>query len=536
MDELIRILAFCQNTCIAGVLLRFLRSVKNGFCRIIYSVNDCCYWCYHRSRSYHHNRAWRKYWLSSLQALYEVKKRLVAGLLVAVLLPSFLISPAYAVTINTTQINGKYYPLTGPLNNPAVGVAVELGSAMLTKANPWVAGIGLGLTVYKIAQELFPGQVVAFRPGLISEKVDTWPSNQPPSTISPSTITQTSYCAGIISGVGPIWADTPEQAGADCYAEVKSKVSQSWDASNPIFNNTFACGGGTHPGGRLELWYNNHTALYCGNASTQNVLRCPSGYVLSGSNCNLSNASIVPYPSDGVSTYINDGAGKFMLDPRDPDIPAANLSGLAGQSSVTQKSTDGKQSSTTTLNPDGSITHSTTNEYYDSTDASTHQFTQSFTINNSGAVISYSSSNPVTQVVNGVVTPVSPSNIQFPNDYNREATQQALKTAITDDIAAANAAKNSLGAGPTGPTYAASELNLPQQSAFQVAPTAPISGLLPTNDGTCVTLPVNLPFFTGLILDPCVVVTAARPFIDWGVMVLGLLSGIFVWFGKTEEL
>lgn len=448
------------------------------------------------------------------------------------LLPSFVAFPAYAVTINTAQINGKYYPLTGALNNPAVGVAVEMSGALLAKANPWLAGMGLALSVYKIAEELFPGQVVAFRPGLVSEKVDSWPGNNPPSTMSASY--EYSVCSGIIAGAPHIWASSLTAAGASCFTYLKTALpSYTWSADTPVVNATAACQGGSSLYGRVAYYAtNNGSPVYCGNAARQTSTSCPSGYIYSGGACNLTNAAAVKYPSDGIPTFISDGQGHFISDPRDPDLPTGDLSGIPGQSSVTQKSSDGKQTSTTTQNTDGSITHQTTNEYYDSTDASTHLFTQKVTINNQGAVTSYSTTNNPVTVVNGQTQNV-PTN--FPDDYNREVTQQEIKTAITTDISDANSVKTSLGTGPEGPKYDPLDLHIPDRTSFQVAPTAPLEGLFPTNSGGCVTLPVNLPYLSGLILDPCEVVTAARPIIDWGVMMLGLLAGVFVWFGKAGE-
>lgn len=510
MDVLKRILACCLNACLAGASLRFSRSIKNGFCRAIYFFVDCCIWCYYRCRAYHHDRAGRKHWLQALQAVHKVRKRLVAGLLIAVLLPSLLITPVYAVTINTAQVGGKFYGLTGALNNPVVGSAITMGATALTKVNPWLNAISGGVIIYKIYEELAAGSV-SVRPSGVSESVPTWTNNTPPS--AQSSIPGATYYR--VSGYGFAFDHTSKQAAGDAECPLMNSVFTGYDATN-----NWCVGSGTHSG---DLTWDIYTA----------PTSCPAGYTLSGSTCNLSDASSVSYPSDGIPTYVVDANGNFVVDPRDPDFTGL-VTGLPGQNTLTQVAPNG-DSMTLQGQPGGGFSAQTQHAEIDPADGLLHQYTQSAMVNNMGAVTSYSSTNNVVNVINGVATPAS-TGTTFPTDYNRESTQQALKTAVTDDIAASNTAKTALGNGPTKPTYDASELHLPQQSSFQVAPTAPISGLLPTNSGDCVTLPVNLPYFSNLILDPCVVVTAARPFIDWGVMVLGLLAGIFVWFGKSEEV
>lgn len=530
MAFVIQILAIWQQSASRAVLGYFIRSIKNGFRRARNFSGHRRKLSNHGLDSCHHCCAWRNSWLSSVQALCEVIqfRRWVAGLLAVVLLPIFCIQPAYAITINTAQINGKYYGLTGALNNPAVGVAVDMGTALITKANPWITGIGLGFSIYKIAEELFPGQVVAFRPGLVSESVPSWPNNQPPSSYA-ATAPNDGYQYLIqYESTSVPRLSTPEAALLDYYSR----------RSTP-------CSAGTKSTAIPAAWINTvATAGGCSSAqlplsSWAAPLTCQSGYTLSGSTCNLTNASLVKYPSDGIPTYISDGAGHFIPDPRDPDIPSSSLSGLNGQPSVTQSTGGGQQTSTTSVGSDGSISHSTTNNYYDSTDNQYHSYTQNTTINNSGAVTGFSTTNNIVQAQNGQYTPVTPSaqNINFPTDYNREATQQQIK-AQGDDVAADRTAANATKAAlnlPTAPTYAQADLHIPNQSAFQVAPTDAFGQLFPHNGGSCVTLPVDLPYLHTLNIDPCPIVTAARPIIDWAIVVLGIISGVFILLGKSSD-
>jgi len=523
MDVLNRILAFCRFAHFAGALLRFLRSSKNGFRCSLYRLINRRHWCDYRSRPDYHDRTRRNNRLPHVQALYQVIPK--AWPLLAAMLWVF---PAHAATYNTAQINGKYYPLTGVLNNPAVGAAVELGTAMLTKANPWAAGIGTGLVVYKVLEELFPGTFVSFRPGLVSESNPSWPGNIPPSSSPP--IEQFTPAQWQVGSFTTKVGDSPLAA---CQS-ISSTYSVGWNV------NAWMCkgSGGVFIGGDYVVYPKCSPGVFVGDYASgtgqckSSVVTCPSGYTLSGSTCNLTNPAAVKYPSDGIPTYIVGSDGKFQPDPRDPDAPSASVSGVSGSSSVTQKTADGKQSSTTQANPDGSITHSTSNQYYDDLEGVIKDFKQSFTVNNAGNVTNYSTSNNTVNVTNGETTPV---NSDFPNDYNRESTQLELKNAVKDDIQAANDAKTALGSGPNQPTYEVSDLNLPNQESFQVAPTDGMEALLPVNSGSCVTYPLNLPYFTGLVLDPCDVIDQVRPLVDWAVIAFGLLAGLFIWFGKSAE-
>ena len=49
-------------------------------------------------------------------------------------------------------------------------------------------------------------------------------------------------------------------------------------------------------------------------------LACPAGYSLSGSTCNLTDASLVKWPPDGIPTVVTDPGGTFKNHPSDPDV------------------------------------------------------------------------------------------------------------------------------------------------------------------------------------------------------------------------
>jgi hypothetical protein len=268
------------------------------------------------------------------------------------------------------------------------------------------------------------------------------------------------------------------------------------------------------------------------------VKKCEPGYTLSGDVCNLSDSSKVMEPEDGRCMVMAVGNG-FELNLNDPDCAAARIpSNVKVQAqSITATSADGQTTVKIEKNAaDGSSTMTVAKSRTDGSNKTDINTISTTAPDGNGVVYVNGTSSSVvdgTGVLAGADSGTSIDNM--PTDYNREATQQELKDAIKNDIQSSNDAKNALGTGPDQPTYDASELGLPGQDHFQVAPTSGFASFFPSSDGECVTLSVNLPYFPGLVLNPCSVVTAVRPLIDWGIMALGLLSGIFVWFGRTAE-
>lgn len=200
--------------------------------------------------------------------------------------------------------------------------------------------------------------------------------------------------------------------------------------------------------GAVQGTYHHHldtgAALYCyyetspGNINTSkkadwlNV--CPTGYGLSGpinnQTCALVNAQIVMKPSDQKCEIIVTG-NTFQLDTRDPDCTNPNLA-AEGIERLDNKVTVTKPNHkvSVTINPDGSkLIESTLNK----TDGNTQK--QKIAIdadgNKTGEIIEdykgqgdLTSANPMgsnSSTIGGTV------NVDFPDDYNREITQQAIK-------------------------------------------------------------------------------------------------------------
>lgn len=103
---------------------------------------------------------------------------------------------------------------------------------------------------------------------------------------------------------------------------------------------------------------------------------CPTGYLLSGTSCVISDPSIVPKPSDGVCTIKRTG-NSFGVDPRDPDCASGKIPATVavGSNSITMQNADGTTKGVT-INSDGSstVTESRPNYTTNTTETNTTNF------------------------------------------------------------------------------------------------------------------------------------------------------------------
>lgn len=155
------------------------------------------------------------------------------------------------------------------------------------------------------------------------------------------------------------------------------------------------------------------------------VAACPTGYTSNGSQC-VATPGAVTKPADSKCTIIRTG-NTFSADPVDPDCTAglpATVS-VTGTEVVVNPSATQKQS--VKINGDGTTTATTTT--INTTNNTTT--TNTTNINNGGGVGNSKITGIGTSTVNGTgdqagTTPT----IEFPTDYNREVTQQGIKTTL----------------------------------------------------------------------------------------------------------
>jgi len=198
---------------------------------------------------------------------------------------------------------------------------------------------------------------------------------------------------------------------------------------------TALCNGGTHNGSytsATEYTFTCTSGPYNGASNTvARATGCPSGYTASGSSCLLTDSPPVKWPSDDIYTVQQVGAN-FTSHPRDPDTLS-----MSSTSSLTFNGVDAANHPTKTTitgNADGSQTIRTQTQYENPL-GQTSVNDYLVTINNAGNVTNitnYDTYNTSLSTYNGA-SPAAPSSAQtinLPTDYNREATQQQIKTGI----------------------------------------------------------------------------------------------------------
>lgn len=188
----------------------------------------------------------------------------------------------------------------------------------------------------------------------------------------------------------------------------------------------------------MKCGYYNASAGYGGfvkptGAGTTNA--CAAGYIFNGTTCVISNPDVVMKPPDGRCQILS-GVSGFTVDPQDPECGSLNAAGVTvTPNMVSAKGKDGG-TNTITLNGDGSRTITDTRISADGKNTIVNNITlapnmvNGVPLQDGSATVtgtrteSYAGTG--TLVVN---TPSAPA-IDFPDDYNREVTQQQIRTGV----------------------------------------------------------------------------------------------------------
>jgi hypothetical protein len=130
---------------------------------------------------------------------------------------------------------------------------------------------------------------------------------------------------GLCGGVAPLYAFT--------YPVPLMDVTRSYPGHSP----PGSCGSGGYSSGTVTV----------GTA-------CPTGYGLSSGTCNLTDSSVVPFPSDSKAEA-KVVAGVITMDPRDPDA-AGSIPATMTKTDTQVQVRQGTATSTVKVNEDGSVT------------------------------------------------------------------------------------------------------------------------------------------------------------------------------------
>ena len=175
-------------------------------------------------------------------------------------------------------------------------------------------------------------------------------------------------------------------------------------------------------------WCVNAAGNHSGGISfpyAANVKPCPSGYVASGSSCNLTNPDSVMEPSDGTCAILQTN-NSFSKNANDPDCSASSIpSNIAiAPNSIKATSSDGRTTTEIKLNPDGSSTMTVSKSRTDgSNKTDTNTISTSAPDASTGATSINGTSSGVQDGTGVLAGNGSADGTEFPTDYNREDTQ-----------------------------------------------------------------------------------------------------------------
>lgn len=206
-----------------------------------------------------------------------------------------------------------------------------------------------------------------------------------------------------------------------------SQWSVNSNAGRPVIGTMAA-----PPSLNCNLQYQLASGSWSNTVTGIGTTSCPLGYGLSGSApnqvCALVNAQVVMKPSDDRCELVVSN-NTFQLDSRDPDCTNAKLIAegierLDNKVSITKPN----QKQEITLNPNGSVNHKTTTNTSDGkTTIDERNIDSSGNVTGEKSTVHDGQGDLMNPIGNGT-TPVSGTvKVDFPTDYNREATQQAVK-------------------------------------------------------------------------------------------------------------
>lgn len=378
----------------------------------------------------------------------------------------------------------------------AIDFSLVLHGAVLAIALNKTSGAATTPTSSQLTVKLNPKDPLAIPSG--------WVAPVPPAVAA----TPPATAAGTNGYTNPFQSTVYSTAQNACQAGVVNAYGAAYPGSYGVATN-LNCSVRYSSGGEISTFN-----------MTSSTTSCGAGYTFISGHCQLSNPAVINEPADGNCQIMRVG-NTFSVNSKDPDCATTNptMSGAAvGTGTISMMRADGSVA-TVSINSDGTTT--VAESYPDVSSAKTNTLTTN-----------YSAPNPSTGEVD--LTGISTGSTAGIGDGNQGPAKTGDSQLVVDKLtsqdvaAAAAAAANS--ALPSNPATVEG-LHLPITNPFSsILPSSISNSLMPSNGGGgCIPLTVTLPHMGVMSFEPCAVVDAVRPMVNFLIIALGVISGIGVW-------
>lgn len=370
----------------------------------------------------------------------------------SVLLPVSASSATYNATPTFTG-RAWYVPSAGAISGVGAVASVAIG---LGKLNPWVNAGMIGLSLYHLAVQSQSSANIGIVAGnQLTTPIPGWAnSDSPPLTAAPTATQSTTpatttsgYCSRPLPATcGATMADVCETLRANTVAKAGTTPTSSLVSNKCTITKILQA----YP---LEDIYYIDAGTYktcpagatLSGSSCVSDVSCPVGYALVSGGCTLTDEPKVQWPADGQPTYVprvgDNGVYQWWPADRDPDqgtYPQGNINAALQSGDVFTDPFGNPVTQTVTPTNDGGYVFQQQMQHTPSGSGNTYTTTNTMTVNNAGTIINIST---VTNA--GDITTVKPSTAAavqpLPTDYNREATQAAIKEDLNKMLTGAGA-------------------------------------------------------------------------------------------------